>query len=170
VSALADLPGSALAIGCAERTDFAAVRALLAVNGLPVEGVEAGALSLIVARDAAGNVHGAAGCEALGMQAGLLRSVVVAESARGRGLGHALVEAVEAAASAEGCAELWLLTTTAADFFARLGYRVTAREQAPAALRATREFSLLCPDSAILMRKTLAESGAIDDWASMVQA
>jgi amino-acid N-acetyltransferase len=50
---------------------------------------------------------------------------------------------------------LYLLTTTADAFFRRLGYEQTARELAPPAIKATREFSSLCPSSSIFMVKQL---------------
>jgi amino-acid N-acetyltransferase len=54
---------------------------------------------------------------------------------------------------------LYLLTTTAADFFARHGYHVTNRADAPEFLQATTEFSRLCPESAVCMVKFLSDSG-----------
>ena len=78
-------------------------------------------------------IVGAAAVEPYG-QAGLLRSVVVAESRRGTGLGRELVAAAEALAQEEGIRELYLLTETAADWFPRLGYEVVDREEARAAV------------------------------------
>ena len=48
-----------------------------------------------------------------------------------------------------------LLTTTAASFFAKRGYRPLARDEAPAAVRATAEFRSICPASATCMGKSL---------------
>ena len=50
---------------------------------------------------------------------------------------------------------LYLLTTTAPDYFRRLGFRALARRHAPAALRESAEFRGACPDSALLMELTL---------------
>jgi N-acetylglutamate synthase-like GNAT family acetyltransferase len=98
---------------------------------------------------------GVAGIEVLG-EAGLLRSVAVDEAHRGTGLGKRLVEGAEELARKEGVRELYLLTVTAADFFAALGYRVVPREQAPTDVAATEQFSALCPSSSKLMAKTLS--------------
>ena len=85
----------------------------------------------------------------------MLRSLAVAETARGCGCGKALVQGIEATARSRGVANLYLLTNTAETFFARLGYRTIARADAPEAIRTTEEFSSLCPDSAVVMVKTL---------------
>ncbi len=87
--------------------------------------------------------------------AALLRSLAVAPAQRGQGRGAALVAAAEAYANASGWAELFLLTTGAAAFFRRLGYEAISRDDAPAALRATRQFAQLCPATAQVMRKRL---------------
>ena len=52
----------------------------------------------------------------------LLRSLVTLPPVRSRGVGTAMVAALEFEARLHGCRSLWLITTTAADFFARLGY------------------------------------------------
>jgi amino-acid N-acetyltransferase len=97
---------------------------------------------------------GVGGIELHGEHA-LLRSLAVDAAARGQGHGTALVAALEAHARAHGVQRIHLLTTTAARYFEGLGYRVAAREEAPAAIRATPEFSALCPTSAVCMTKDL---------------
>jgi GNAT superfamily N-acetyltransferase len=86
----------------------------------------------------------------------LLRSVVVRPEARGRGVGTALVEALVAAARQQGTQRLWLLTTDAAPFFGRLGWRAADRSEAPAAIASARQFTELCPASASLMVRILS--------------
>lgn len=87
---------------------------------------------------------------------GLLRSVVVRESARGRGIGTALCDALETRAAAEGVETLFLLTTTAADFFAERGYGHVDRAAVPAEIRGTTQFGELCPATATCLRKSLS--------------
>ncbi len=67
-----------------------------------------------------------------------------------------LVAKAEAWASEEGVNSLYLLTTTAARFFARLGYEVVPRSQAPSSIENSAQFAGLCPVSATFMCKTLA--------------
>lgn len=133
--------------------DLPGIRALLEANRLPTADLDGSIPAFLVARDGPALV-GVGGLEVHG-DAGLLRSVVVADRLRGTGLGRALVEAVEAAARRQGLRELVLLTETAPDFFARLGYADIARDEAPAAIRGGTEFRTLCPQSARCMRKRL---------------
>jgi len=86
---------------------------------------------------------------------GLLRSLVVVQSARGTGLGAKLVAELERFAAAAGVRELWLLTNDADAYFERFDYEVRVRDDAPAAIRQTEQFSALCPDTAILMSRKL---------------
>lgn len=86
----------------------------------------------------------------------LLRSLAVDPAFRRRGLGHELVAYAEQHAMRHGVQRAYLLTTTAADFFLRLGYAPLARDAAPSAIRHTRQFSELCPASSAFMSKPLA--------------
>ena len=97
------------------------------------------------------------GCGGLDVQgeAGLLRSVAVDEAHRGMGLGKELVAAMEEHARKEGIQELYLLTVTAEDFFAGLGYRKLSREEAPAGIAGTAQFADLCPASSCFMVKRI---------------
>ena len=97
---------------------------------------------------------GLVGLELLGDVA-LLRSLVVSPQRRGQGDGRALLNHAEAYARRLDVRALYLLTTTAEDFFARHGYRRAERESAPAAIRATREFAGICPASSAFMFRTL---------------
>ncbi len=85
----------------------------------------------------------------------LLRSVVVRRESRARGLGRDLVAKCEGLARRQGVDALYLLTETAAEFFRSIGYREIDRGTAPDQIKATSQFSSLCPDSAILMFKSL---------------
>jgi N-acetylglutamate synthase-like GNAT family acetyltransferase len=141
------------AVRPATEADQPEIHQLLERSALPTRDLGQSRPEFLVARDGTGMV-GAAGLEIHG-KAGLLRSVAVAEGLRGTGLGRALVEAVEAAARRHGLRELVLLTETAPDFFARLGYADIARDEAPEAMRDSAEFRSLCPQSARCMRKRL---------------
>jgi amino-acid N-acetyltransferase len=99
--------------------------------------------------------EGLVGLELFGDVA-LLRSLVVLDAIRGTGAGSRLLSHAESHARAQGVAGLYLLTTTAEPFFAKRGYRRTARESAPRAIRETREFSGICPASSAFMIKQLS--------------
>ncbi|MFC7142130.1 arsenic resistance N-acetyltransferase ArsN2 [Halosimplex aquaticum] len=129
------------------------VENLLDRAGLPTDDVDTETGRFYVAR-ADGDAVGVGGFEVHG-EDGLLRSVAVEESARGAGHGTALVDELEAAARDAGVRRLFLLTTTASDFFAARGYETIDRQDAPATVRNTAEFAELCPSSATAMSKTL---------------
>jgi amino-acid N-acetyltransferase len=85
----------------------------------------------------------------------LLRSLVVSPERRGSGEGSELLKHAEDQARSRGVRSLYLLTTTAEDFFARHGYQRAPRESAPEAIRATREFAGICPASSAFMVRHL---------------
>ncbi len=97
---------------------------------------------------------GLVGLELLGDVA-LLRSLVVTAEKRGQGAGKALLDHAEHYARDRGVRQLYLLTTTAEAFFAKHGYLRVARDAAPPAIRATREFAGLCPASRAFMIRQL---------------
>jgi amino-acid N-acetyltransferase len=97
---------------------------------------------------------GLAGVELYGVDA-LLRSLIVGEGERGKGLGSALVRHVERYAASRQVRAIYLLTITAEAFFKGLGYERIERSQAPTAIQQTREFASLCPASSAFMVKLL---------------
>jgi amino-acid N-acetyltransferase len=102
--------------------------------------------------------EGVVGLELYGPCA-LLRSLAVAERSRRKGCGRELVAEAERHAWSQGVEEIYLLTTTAERFFSALGYRRAGRESALEAIRATEEFSALCPSDSVLMVKQRTDSG-----------
>ena len=75
---------------------------------------------------------------------------------RGTGLGMRLTEERIGWARKQRLEALYLLTTTAAPFFGRLGFVEVARASAPAAVQTSREFATACPAGATCMRLPLA--------------
>lgn len=86
----------------------------------------------------------------------LLRSMVIDQERRGRGLGGITAELLLGKARAAGAREAYLLTLSAAPFFERLGFARIDRTAAPAAILATRQAASLCPASAALLRRELS--------------
>jgi len=97
-------------------------------------------------------VVGVAGLELHG-DFGLLRSVAVDEDYRGQGLAAALIEAVLQRAQRVGLRSVYLLTTSARDYFARRGFADVGRDDAPAAIRESWEFKNGCPSTAAFMQR-----------------
>jgi amino-acid N-acetyltransferase len=137
----------------AEPADVEQVEALLTAAHLPLEGAREALALGVVGRDH-GRVVAAAAVERFGV-AGLLRSVVVDEPARSAGHGRAIVAAAEDLARAQGIVELYVLTETAIDWFPRLGYEAVARAAATAAVGESVEFTTVCRDTGIPLRKNL---------------
>jgi amino-acid N-acetyltransferase len=136
--------------------DLAPIRALLDATNLPSADIGTVQLAhfLVVRWADSDELAGVVGLEPSAPVA-LLRSLAVAPSRRGIGVGAAMVAAIEVLARGQGIDELVLLTMTAEHFFARLGYTVIARADAPQVLQSTREFAELCPASAVCMRKSI---------------
>lgn len=131
-----------------------AVKDLLIAMQLPVADLSPDAEVRFFAFRDGSVLTGVIGLEVRG-SVGMLRSLAVAETARGRGAGRALVAEVEARARDAGVEALYLLTATAGDYFARLGYRDIPRSAAPEVVSASAQYTVLCPASARLMTRHL---------------
>ena len=127
----------------------------LAGCGLPVSDISAEHAPQFFGIRADGKLVAIVGLECFGT-VGLLRSLAVDSAQRGQGLARQLVAYAERTAAAQGVAALFLLTTTAADFFGKLGYAAAPRSAAPSAIQATRQFAELCPASSALLVKSVA--------------
>lgn len=138
------------------RPSLAAASALLQAADLPIEDLTARHCEDFFFTGPAGAPSGLVGLELFG-EVALLRSLVVDEARRGTGAGSALLEHAERHARRKGIARIYLLTTTAEEFFARRGYSRVPRETAPDAIRATREFAGICPASSAFMFKELTQ-------------
>jgi amino-acid N-acetyltransferase len=135
--------------------DWPKIATLLATAYLPLAGAEAHLSDFFLAfRDDI--LIGSAGLECYGDTA-LLRSVAVAIPERGHGVGQALVQHTLAYATSLGVRQVVLLTTTAADFFLRFGFRPISRAEFPRATQASVEFQEACPASATGMSLLLEE-------------
>jgi len=139
----------------AHASDFDAILRLLEDARLPCADLTPAHLAHFLVLRQDDSIAGVVGMEIRG-DAGLLRSLAIAEHLRGGGLAVLLVEALEARARAIGIRTLHLLTTTAEGFFARRGYASVDRTSVPEAILATEEFRSICPASAACMAKSLA--------------
>lgn len=140
----------------ARQSDLAAVEQLLLASKLPLDGVRDHFTDFIVAEDGDG-IEGAVGLEKYDSVA-LLRSAVVAPDHRNAGLGRKLVEHLLQRAEEAGVDELYLLTTTAENYFPRFGFTPTTRAAVPEELKSSAEFRGACPDTAIVMKRRLGAS------------
>jgi amino-acid N-acetyltransferase len=107
-----------------------------------------------VVREDDGRVVAVAGLEVHG-EDGLLRSVAVDADYRGQGLAASLVAAAMDRARLVRLRAVYLLTTTARDYFARHHFADSPRDEAPPAIRESWEFRTGCPSTAAFMKRTV---------------
>lgn len=155
-----DTTQAAFTIRPASAADLGPVSALLSSAHLALNGIDMqfGPQFAVAVEQASGAVIGAAGVEMYGTAGnavGLFRSAVVDEKWRGHGVGAALTHDRLAWAEHEALRAVYLLTETAADYWPRFGFERTGREDAPAALMASREWKQGCPASAVAMRRAM---------------
>lgn len=143
----------AIEFAFADPSDLQAVQKLLEACDLPAGDIAPHLPHFLLARQG-GELCGVAGVEIYG-EYGLLRSVAVAQEARGTGLGRALCERMVESAGQKGVRQLYLLTETGEGFFSHLGFVQIARESAPAALQETQQFRDLYCASAVCMMKSI---------------
>jgi amino-acid N-acetyltransferase len=131
-----------------------AVAELLEDCGLPAADLEDAGMRHFFYAGSEKKPAGIVGVELCGENA-LLRSLAVRDGERGSGLGSRLVAHAENYAHSQGARAMYLLTTTAARFFAQRGYAAASREAAPEEIRKTTEFAEICPASSVCMTKRL---------------
>lgn len=142
-------------IRVAKRADWESIARLLREADLPVADLSEAVCERFAVCVDASQVQGAVALETLGSDQGLLRSLVVSPHLQKHGVGNKLVRYIEDAALARGVAELYLLTTTASGYFAKLGYQPLNRDAVPASVKAHEQFRSLCPSSAVVMLKRI---------------
>lgn len=140
----------------ARTEDVEPVLALLRDNHLPADGLSEHIATTLVARQD-GRVVGSAALEVYEHGA-LLRSLAVAPRLQHCGLGQALTAAAIQLAESRRVAAVYLLTTTAENYFPKFGVEAIQRTDVPASVRASVEFTSACPSSAVVMRKLLSGS------------
>ena len=129
----------------------AALISLLQSERLPVEDLPQDLSNFYMAIDN-GSIVGAIGLEIYD-RSGLLRSLVVKPEYRKMKIAASLVNELEKQARTFGINEIYLLTETARNYFSKIGFEETGRDEAPASLKQSSEFSHVCPSTAIFMRK-----------------
>ena len=145
---------SELDIRPASERDVPGILALLTAQHLPVDGLTDHLHTTLVAKDA-GRVVGSVAIEVYD-DGGLLRSVAVDDALKGQGVGRALTAAAFQMAREQGLRTLFLLTTTAENYFPKFGFERIQRADVPVSVRASVEFTSACPASAVVMRLSLS--------------
>ena len=130
------------------------VTRLLQEVGLPTDDLPEGLPHFIAAFDDS-KLVGVAGVE-LYNTVGLLRSVAVSPDYQQQHIGSMLVLGIERQVTVLGIETLYLITTTAEEYFAGKGFRRVDRGTVPEEIANTQQFSVLCPSSSVVMRKNLS--------------
>lgn len=129
--------------------------AALSAAGLPIDDLTAPGRRFFRFWTPDGEPIGFIGAEQCGTDAVLLRSLVVLTGQRKRGRSPAMIGWLLGRLAAAGIADAWLLTTTITGLAERLGFAPISRDQAPHAVRASVQFTTLCPASAVLMHRRI---------------
>ncbi len=137
----------------AEMDDITSIKDLLGKFNLPLEGLEENISNMLLGF-IEGKLVASAGLEIYG-KSGLLRSVAVHGSFRDKGYGESIVEACFRFAAERALTELFLLTTTAENYFPRFGFSKVDRTDVPDLVKTSIEFANSCPLSAVVMVKFL---------------
>ena len=145
--------GEGLVLREAGASDDSSIRVLLEAAKLPFDDVSAERQEFTVAI-ADGELIGCGALETFG-GAALIRYLAVAERHRGAGLGGEIYDRLVARAKEKGLTRLFLLTTTAAPYFARRGFELVERSTAPEAMTRSAQFASLCPSTATCMALSL---------------
>lgn len=132
--------------------DVGDVLRLLSKHHLPPDGLSDHIGTLLVARQG-GRIVGSAALEVYADGA-LLRSVAVAPTLQRHQLGRELTHAAIRLAEDRRVPAIYLLTTTAADYFPRFGFERVTRGDVPGVQQSV-EFTSACPSTATVMRKLL---------------
>jgi amino-acid N-acetyltransferase len=127
---------------------------LLQTEKLPVEDLPSPLDNFFIAVED-NNVIGVIGLEQYD-KCGLLRSMVVNNRYRNKDIASRLVRELEEKAGSLGIESIYLLTETATAYFEKKGYEKISRTEVPKLIQASTEFSSVCPDSAIVMKKAIA--------------
>ena len=146
-------PGTAPTIRTAVVEDLASIERLLSESALPREGLPPHLPNFLVA-ELNEAVIGAIGLEVYERK-GLVRSLVVASRHQREGIGARLLATITDHARRRGVRDLYLLTTTAQEYFARKGFSVLERAAVQGAILTSSEFQGACPSTAICMIKGL---------------
>jgi amino-acid N-acetyltransferase len=138
----------------AAANDLASIAALLRKNKLPESDIHTTPITFILALSSENDLIGCIGVEQYNMD-GLLRSFAVDKAYRSQKIGKQLFNRLISFSRQAGMETMHLLTTTAETYFLKTGFSVSERTLAPDSIKATSEFSFLCPSSSVYMTKDI---------------
>jgi amino-acid N-acetyltransferase len=125
---------------------------LLVENELPVSDLDESKMLFVLKKE--NSIIGTGGLEIFD-ECALLRSVSLKREERGKNLGRYITRQLESFAKNRSVNCIYLLTTTAKDFFTKEGYIEVDRNNVPGQIQNTSEFSSVCPTTAVVMKKIM---------------
>jgi amino-acid N-acetyltransferase len=134
--------------------ELESLKNFLKVNQLPADDLQLKNSLLLTYYNADDTLVGSGGLEFYEGKA-LLRSLAVSPELRGQQLGKQIVHDLLQQAREAGMNEVYLLTQTAFFFFQKLGFTEVQRDLVPAEIKASSEFSQMCPSTAQVMKLVL---------------
>lgn len=134
--------------------ELESLKKFLKVNQLPADDLQLKNRLLLTYYNADDTLVGSGGLEFYKRKA-LLRSLAVSPELRGQQLGKQIVQDLLQQAREADINEVYLLTQTAFFFFQKLGFTEVQRDLVPAEIKASSEFSQLCPSTAQVMKLVL---------------
>jgi amino-acid N-acetyltransferase len=137
-----------------QKPDFESVISLLKSCDLPIQDITPEKLSSFFSYHDATKIIGVIGLE-LYENIGLLRSLAVLPDHRNFGIANKLLITIEKYAISKHIKTVYLLTTTASDYFIKHGFSKISRDSVPEQIKRTSEFDGVCPKTATLMYKHL---------------
>jgi amino-acid N-acetyltransferase len=132
-----------------DEKSFEAFRDLLKASGLPADDLNF-SKDLLVGYFEGNALVGTGGLEVYG-EYGLLRSLSVKFGIRGKSVGTNITEYLIDEAKNKKLKAIYLLTENASGFFQKRGFQSLNREEVPDELKASSEFSHVCPQGAVAM-------------------
>lgn len=142
-----------LSIVPAEARYGEAVKEILRNEKLPVEDISPDLTNFFVATDNR-MVVGCIGLEVYGSY-GFLRSMAVRPAYRKMKIAGELIKKLESRARQLGLKAIYLLTEDAQGYFMNKAFTIVKREEMPDVLKQSSEFTHTCPQSAIVMVKSI---------------
>ncbi len=128
---------------------------LLKSENLPIDGINDDLENFLIAFEN-NIVYAAVGMEIYGKYA-LIRSLVVKNDSRNQGLAGRLILNIEDQAIKHEVIALFLLTETASTYFNKKGFNEIARTEVPIEVQQSNEFRYICPQSALVMKKSVVK-------------
>jgi amino-acid N-acetyltransferase len=138
---------------------FEEFRALLRASDLPADDLRLGK-DLFIGYYEGTQLVGTGALEIYG-EYGLLRSLSVKIGIRGKSVGSRITDYILDQAREKKLKGVYLLTETAHGFFLKKGFTDVSRENVPPGLKASSEFTTVCPASAVCMHLLLNGPSAV---------